>query len=117
MFSSSSAWRGGRAIYQTWCRWKTRGYCIVTVKLAAAQQPQVRQLADDIDAVLKDIPGIRDGNIGGYSALDSTYPTSSQRLSSSRRDHPTGFQTNQLTGSKKFIIRAGDMLPPSPVPA
>ena len=50
-----------------------QGYCIVTVRLpAAASQPRVRQLAADIDAVLKDIPGIKGWvTIGGYSALDS----------------------------------------------
>ena len=50
-----------------------QGYCIVTARLpAGASQPRVRQLAADIDAVLKDIPGIKGWvTIGGYSALDS----------------------------------------------
>ena len=50
-----------------------QGYCIVTARLpAGASQPRVRQVAADIDAVLKDIPGIKGWvTIGGYSALDS----------------------------------------------
>src|SRR5499433_1641288 len=50
-----------------------QGYCIVTVRLpGGASQPRVRQLAADIDGVLKDIHGIKGWvTIGGYSALDS----------------------------------------------
>src|SRR6516164_5579249 len=50
-----------------------QGYCIITARLpAGASQPRVRQVSADIDAVLKDIPGIKGWvTIGGYSALDS----------------------------------------------
>src|SRR5262249_56385004 len=51
-----------------------QGYCIVTVRLpGGASQPRVRQLAADIDGVLKDIPGIKGWvTIGGYSSLGFT---------------------------------------------
>ena len=50
-----------------------QGYCIVRSRLpAGASQPRVRQVSADIDAILKDVPGIKGWvTIGGYSALDS----------------------------------------------
>ena len=103
-----------------------QGYCIVTARLpAGASQPRVRQLAADIDAVLKDVSGIKGWvTIGGYSALDSAklanvvtafvmYQEWDQR--------PPGFsQTNLLPElQKKFLsIRNAQIavLPPSPIP-
>ena len=50
-----------------------QGYCIVIARLpAGASQPRVRQVAADIDAILKNVSGIKGWvTIGGYSAFDS----------------------------------------------
>src|SRR5262245_24133458 len=103
-----------------------QGYCIVTARLpAGASQPRVRQVSADIDAVLKDIPGIKGWvTIGGYSALDSAklanvvtafvmYQNWDQR--------PPGFSQTQFLPElqHKFLsIRNAQVavLPPSPIP-
>ena len=50
-----------------------QGFCILVARLpAGASQPRVRQVSADIDAVLRDVRGIKGWvTIGGYSALDS----------------------------------------------
>src|SRR5499426_1503185 len=103
-----------------------QGYCIVTVRLpAGASQPRVRQLAADIDGVLKDIPGIKGWvTIGGYSALDSAKLASVVTAFVMYQDwdqRPPGFsQTNLLPDlQKRFLsIRNAQVavLPPSPIP-
>jgi HAE1 family hydrophobic/amphiphilic exporter-1 len=103
-----------------------QGYCIVTARLpVGASQPRVRQVAADVDAVLKDIPGIKGWvTIGGYSALDSAklanvvtafvmYQNWDQR--------PPGFSQAQFLPelqSKLLAIRNAQIavLPPSPIP-
>jgi hydrophobic/amphiphilic exporter-1 (mainly G- bacteria), HAE1 family len=103
-----------------------QGFCIVTARLpAGASQPRVRQVAADIDAVLKDIPSIKGWvTIGGYSALDSAklanvvtafvmYQNWDQR--------PPGFSQSQFLPElqHKFLsIRNAQVavLPPSPIP-
>ncbi|MGB8466137.1 MAG: efflux RND transporter permease subunit, partial [Terrimicrobiaceae bacterium] len=103
-----------------------QGYCIVTVRLpAAASQPRVRQLAADIDAVLKDIPGIKGWvTIGGYSALDSAKLANVVTAFVMYQDwdqRPPGFSQSNLLPElqKKFLsIRNAQVavLPPSPIP-
>src|SRR5262245_33972362 len=103
-----------------------QGYCIVTVRLpAGASQPRVRQLAADIDGVLKDIPGIKGWvTIGGYSALDSAKLANVVTAFVMYQDwdqRPPGFsQTNLLPDlQKRFLsIRNAQVavLPPSPIP-
>src|SRR5262249_12580817 len=103
-----------------------QGYCIVTARLpVGASQPRVRQVAADIDTVLKDIPGIKGWvTIGGYSALDSAklanvvtafvmYQNWDQR--------PPGFSQAQFLPKlqqKLLSIRNAQIavLPPSPIP-
>ena len=103
-----------------------QGYCIVTARLpAGASQPRVRQLAADIDAVLKDVSGIKGWvTIGGYSALDSAKLANVVTAFVMYQDwdqRPPGFsQTNLLPElQKKFLsIRNAQIavLPPSPIP-
>jgi HAE1 family hydrophobic/amphiphilic exporter-1 len=103
-----------------------QGYCIVTARLpAGASQPRVRQLSSDIDAVLKDIPGIKGWvTIGGYSALDSAKLSNVVTTFVIYQDwdqRPPGFsQTNLLPElQKKFLSIQGAqfaVLPPSPIP-
>src|SRR5439155_17234761 len=103
-----------------------QGYCIVTARLSAgASQPRVRQLAADIDAVLKDVPGIKGWvTIGGYSALDSAKLSNVVTAFVVYQDwerRPPGFsQMNILaTLQQKFLsIRSAlvAVLPPSPIP-
>src|SRR5215468_3470898 len=103
-----------------------QGYCIITARLpAGASQPRVRQVSADIDAVLKDLPGIKGWvTIGGYSALDSAklanvvttfvmYQNWDQR--------PPGFsQTQFLPALQHHLLSIRNaqiaVLPPSPIP-
>jgi HAE1 family hydrophobic/amphiphilic exporter-1 len=50
-----------------------QGYCVIVAELPpGAAQPRVREVAQEIDGVLKQTPGIKGWvSIGGYSALDS----------------------------------------------
>jgi HAE1 family hydrophobic/amphiphilic exporter-1 len=103
-----------------------QGYCIVTARLpAGASQPRVRQLAADIDAMLKDIPGIKGWvTIGGYSALDSAKLANVVTTFVMYQDwgqRPPGFSQMNLLPElqKKFLsIRNAQVavLPPSPIP-
>jgi hydrophobic/amphiphilic exporter-1 (mainly G- bacteria), HAE1 family len=103
-----------------------QGYCIVVARLpAGASQPRVRQVSADIDAVLKDVAGIKGWvTIGGYSALDSAKLANVVTAFVMYQDwdqRPAGFsQTNLLPElQKKFLsIRSAQfaVLPPSPIP-
>jgi HAE1 family hydrophobic/amphiphilic exporter-1 len=103
-----------------------QGYCIVTARLpAGASQPRVRQLAADIDAVLKDIPGIKGWvTIGGYSALDSAKLANVVTAFVMYQDwdqRPPGFsQTNLLPELQRKLLSIRNaqvaVLPPSPIP-
>ena len=50
-----------------------QGYCIVIAQLpSGSSQPRVRQLAANIDSVLKKVAGLKGWvTIGGYSGMDS----------------------------------------------
>ena len=50
-----------------------QGYCIIIAQLpAGSSQPRVREVADRINAILKQSPGVKGWvTIGGFSALDS----------------------------------------------
>jgi hydrophobic/amphiphilic exporter-1 (mainly G- bacteria), HAE1 family len=103
-----------------------QGYCIVTARLpAGASQPRVRQLAADIDGVLKNIPGIKGWvTIGGYSALDSAKLANVVTAFVMYQDwdqRPPGFsQTNLLPELQKRLLSIRNaqvgVLPPSPIP-
>ncbi|MGB7951765.1 MAG: efflux RND transporter permease subunit, partial [Candidatus Binatia bacterium] len=103
-----------------------QGYCIVVARLpAGAAQPRVREVAADIDAVLKDIPGIKGWvTIGGYSALDSAKLSTAVTAFVIYQDwaqRPPGFSQSNLLPElqKKFLaIRKAQfaVLPPSPIP-
>jgi hydrophobic/amphiphilic exporter-1 (mainly G- bacteria), HAE1 family len=103
-----------------------QGYCIVTARLpAGASQPRVRQLATDIDAVLKGIPGIKGWvTIGGYSALDSAKLANVVTAFVMYQDweqRPPGFsQANLLPELQKKLLSIRNaqvaVLPPSPIP-
>ena len=51
-----------------------QGYCLVVARLPpGASQPRVRETAARIDAVLKDVRGVKGWvTSGGWSALDAT---------------------------------------------
>jgi HAE1 family hydrophobic/amphiphilic exporter-1 len=103
-----------------------QGYCIVTARLpAAASQPRVRQAAADIDAVLKEIPGIKGWvTIGGYSALDTAKLANVVTAFVMYQDwdqRPPGFSQTTLLPllQRKFqSLRNAQVavLPPSPIP-
>ena len=103
-----------------------QGYCIVIAQLpAGASQPRVRQLAADIDAVLKDIPGIKGWvTIGGYSALDSAklanVVTASSCIKTGTNARPDLPRRICSPSSRKnfcpFATRKFAVLPPSPIP-
>jgi multidrug efflux pump subunit AcrB len=85
----------------------------------------VRQLAADIDAVLKGIPGIKGWvTIGGYSALDSAKLANVVTAFVMYQDwdqRPPGFsQTNLLPELQKKLLSIRNaqvaVLPPSPIP-
>ena len=108
------------------CHWKTRDYCIVTARLpAGASQPRVRQVSADIDAILKDVPGIKGWvTIGGYSALDSAKLSNVVTAFVMYQDwekRPPGFSQTKIlaTLQEKFLsLQSAQVavLPPSPIP-
>jgi len=103
-----------------------QGYCIVTARLpVGASQPRVRQVAADIDAVLKAIPGIKGWvTIGGYSAMDSAKLANVVTAFVMYQDWdqcpPAFSQANFLPElqQKLLSIRHAQVavLPPSPIP-
>src|SRR5215467_311450 len=103
-----------------------QGYCIVTARLpTGASQPRVRQVSADIDAVLKDIPGIKGWvTIGGYSALDSAKlanVVTAFVMYQNWNQRPPGFSQTQFLPELQhnlLSIRNAQIavLPPSPIP-
>ena len=98
----------------------------VTARLpAGASQPRLRQVSADVDAVLKDIPGIKGWvTIGGYSALDSAKLANVLTAFVMYQDweqRPRGFSQANLFAElqKKFLAFSNAqfaVLPPSPIP-
>ena len=103
-----------------------QGYCIVTARLpAGASQPRVRQVSAEIDAILKDVPGIKGWvTIGGYSALDSAKLANVVTAFVMYQDwdkRPPGFSQTKIlaTLQEKFLsLQSAQVavLPPSPIP-
>ncbi len=103
-----------------------QGFCILTARLApGASQPRVRQVAADIDTLLKGVPGLKGWvTIGGYSALDSaklsTVVTAFVIYEDWDRRPPGVSQTTILATlqQKTLSIRSAfvAVLPPPPFP-
>jgi HAE1 family hydrophobic/amphiphilic exporter-1 len=103
-----------------------QGYCLVIARLpAGASQPRVRQVATDIDAILKDVPGIKGWvTIGGYSALDSAKLSNVVTAFVIYQDwgqRPPGFSQMKIFAElqEKFLsLREAQVavFPPSPIP-
>jgi hydrophobic/amphiphilic exporter-1 (mainly G- bacteria), HAE1 family len=103
-----------------------QGYCIVVGALApGASQPRVHKVADDIDRVLKSVPGIKGWvTIGGYSALDRAKISNVITAFVVYREwdkRPPGFSQARLLVDlqKRFkAIREANfaVIPPSPIP-
>jgi HAE1 family hydrophobic/amphiphilic exporter-1 len=116
----------GFAIYpSTLMPLEDQGYCIVVAQLpAGASQPRVHGVADQIDAVLKKVPGIRGWvTIGGYSALDaaklSTVITEFVIFDEWSKRPPGFTQAKiiaQLQRLLSFRTAQIGVLPPSPIP-
>ena len=103
-----------------------QGFCILVARLpAGASQPRLRQVSADVDAVLRDIPGIKGWvTIGGYSALDSAKLANVLTAFVMFQDwehRPAGFsQANLLAELQKRFLAFSNaqfaVLPPSPIP-
>ncbi len=103
-----------------------QGYCIVVGALApGASQPRVHAVADDIDRVLKSVPGIKGWvTIGGYSALDMAKISNVITAFVVYREwdkRPPGFSQAKLLVDlqKRFLaVREANfaVIPPSPIP-
>jgi HAE1 family hydrophobic/amphiphilic exporter-1 len=103
-----------------------QGFCIVTARLPpGASQPRARQLAAEIDGVLRDVPGLKGWvTIGGYSALDSAKLSNVVTAFVVYEDwerRPPGFsQMGTLaTLQQRFLSVPSALvavLPPSPIP-
>ena len=116
----------GFAIYpSTLMPLEDQGYCIVMAQLpAGASQPRVRGVANEIDGLLKNQPGVKGWvTIGGYSALDTA------KLSNvvtefvvfdewSKR--PAGFTQAKIISllQRRLSLQSArvGVLPPSPIP-
>ncbi|MBI3801493.1 MAG: efflux RND transporter permease subunit, partial [Deltaproteobacteria bacterium] len=103
-----------------------QGFCIVIARLpAGASQPRVRQVAADIDAVLKDVAGLKGWvTIGGYSAFDSAKVSTAVTTFVVYQDwdqRPPGFSQTKFLAQlqEKLLSILGAqfaVLPPSPIP-
>ena len=102
-----------------------QGYCIVVAQLpAGASQPRVREVADEIDARLKQASGIRGWvTIGGYSALDaaklSTELTEFVVFDEWSKRPPGMTQAKIIAQLQRLLaLRSAQVgvLPPSPIP-
>ncbi|HZR79877.1 MAG TPA: efflux RND transporter permease subunit [Candidatus Binatia bacterium] len=103
-----------------------QGYCVVVARLpAGAAQPRVREVATQIDAVLRETPGIKGWvTIGGYSALDSAKVSNVITVFPIYQDwdrRPAGVsQATILPDLQKRLqaVRSASfaVLPPSPIP-
>ena len=103
-----------------------QGFCIVVARLpAGSSQPRVRQVSAEMDAVLKNVAGIKGWvTIGGYSALDSAKLSNVLTafvMYENWEQRPAGFSQTELLPAlqKKFLdIPSAQfaVLPPSPIP-
>jgi HAE1 family hydrophobic/amphiphilic exporter-1 len=103
-----------------------QGYCLVIARLpAGASQPRVRQVATDIDALLKHVSGIKGWvTIGGYSALDSAKLSNVVTAFVMYQDwgqRPPGFSQTQIFAELQEKFRSVQnaqivVMPPSPIP-
>jgi HAE1 family hydrophobic/amphiphilic exporter-1 len=103
-----------------------QGYCVAVARLPqGASQPRVRAVAAQIDAALKDAPGIKGWvTIGGYSALDSAKVSNVITVFPIYEDwgkRPPGVDQMTIIADlqKRFAdIRSATfaVLPPSPIP-
>ena len=103
-----------------------QGYCIITARLpGGASQPRVREVSAAIDAVLKNVPGIKGWvTIGGYSALDSAKLANVVTAFAMYLDwdqRPKDFSQAKIlaTLQEKFAALQSAqvaVLPPSPIP-
>ena len=103
-----------------------QGFCILVARLpAGVSQPRLRQVSADVDAVLRDIPGIKGWvTIGSYSALDSAKLANVLTAFVMYQDwehRPPGFsQANLLADLQKRFLALPSaqfaVLPPSPIP-
>ncbi|HWX77067.1 MAG TPA: efflux RND transporter permease subunit, partial [Candidatus Acidoferrales bacterium] len=103
-----------------------QGYCIITARLpGGASQPRVREVSAAIDAILKNVPGIKGWvTIGGYSALDSAKLANVVTAFVMYQDwdqRPKDFSQARIlaTLQEKFAALQSAqvaVLPPSPIP-
>jgi len=103
-----------------------QGFCVLVARLpAGASQPRLRQVSADVDAVLKNVPGIKGWvTIGGYSALDSAKLANVLTAFVMYQDwdqRPPGFSQASLFAElqKRFLAIPSAqfaVLPPSPIP-
>jgi HAE1 family hydrophobic/amphiphilic exporter-1 len=103
-----------------------QGYCVIVAELQeGAAQPRVRDVSSQMDAILKDAPGIKGWvTIGGYSALDSAKLSNVITTFAIFDDfgkRPPGMTQMAIIGGlqERFasIERATfAVLPPSPIP-
>ncbi len=116
----------GFAIYpSTLMPLEDQGYCILVAQLpAGASQPRVRGVASEIDAILRNMPGIRGWvTIGGYSALDaaklSTVVTEFV-VFDQWSERPPGFSQQKILTElqRRLALRSAQIgvFPPSPIP-
>jgi HAE1 family hydrophobic/amphiphilic exporter-1 len=103
-----------------------QGYCIVIAQLpSGVSQPRVREVAAQLDKILKSAEGVRGWvTIGGYSALDSAKLSNAITTFVMYDDwdkRPRGFsQVTALQSLQKQFAAIRDaqvrVLPPSPIP-
>ena len=103
-----------------------QGYCIVSAQLPpGASQPRVREVAADIDNVLKHTAGLKGWvTIGGYSALDTAKLSNLITAFVMYDDfdkRPPGFSQNKILDELDEKFKAVPkaqfaVLPPSPIP-
>jgi len=103
-----------------------QGYCVVVAELQqGAAQPRVRQVSAQMDAVLKDTPGIKGWvTIGGYSALDSAKLSNVITAFAIFDDfgkRPPGSTQMSIIGDLQQRLQSIErasfaVLPPSPIP-
>ena len=103
-----------------------QGYCIVIAQLpSGSSQPRVRQLAADIDGVLKQVAGLKGWvTIGGYSAMDSAKMSNVITTFVMFQDwgkRPPGFTLPsalaELQGKFRLVPEGQfNVLPPTPIP-
>ncbi len=103
-----------------------QGYCIVIAQLpSGASQPRVRQLAADIDGVLRGVKGLKGWvTIGGYSGMDSAKMSNvitAFVVFDEWGNRPKGFTMPGVIVELQKKLRAVsnaqfNVLPPTPIP-